>query len=138
MYIHVAYWRDFGSGYKKTVNDLLNTYLFNNNSLRNYISDALKQELHINDYEYTKLFNKIEDMPIEELDAKYPKVASAFRKIINDMDIQKRSFGRNYNEILVTNPKIQAIFCYDRQPEQISSYLRRFAERNNIPIIAFN
>ena len=76
-------------------------------------------------------------MPIEELEIKYPKVAKAYRKIFNDMDIQKRSYGRNYNEILVTSPKIQAIFCYDKNPESISSYLRRYAEKHNLPIVVF-
>lgn len=136
--IHVAYWRDFGSGYKKTVKDLFKTYLFQNNEQRNYISEKLKKELHLNDKAYIKLFNEIEDMTMEDL-AKYnPRIAKAYRKIFNDMEISKRSYGRNYNEILVTSPKIQAIFCYDKNPENISSYLRKYAERNDIPIIVFN
>lgn len=135
--IHVAYWRDFGSGYKKTIGDLYRTYLFQNNPQRDYISSQLKKELHINSKEYIKLFHKIEDMPMEELEVKYPKVARAYKKIFNDMDVQKRSFGRNYNEILVTSPKIQAIFCYDKNPESISSYLRKYAEKHDLPIIVF-
>ena len=64
--------------------------------------------------------------------------AKAYKNIFDKMEVSKRSFGRNYNEILVTSPKIQAIFCYDTHAEDVSSYLRRYAERNNIPIIVFN
>ena len=92
----------------------------------------------MSDKEYIKLFNEIEDLTLEELEIKSPKVAKAYRKIFNDMEISKRSYGRNYNEILVTSPKIQAIFCYDKTPQNISSYLRRYAEKHDIPIIVFN
>ena len=53
------------------------------------------------------------------------------------MDISKRNYGRNYNEILVTRPRIQAVFCYSRTPDSIPSYLRRFAEKNDVPIVVF-
>ena len=135
--IHVAYWRDFGSGYPKTIKDLFYTYLFQNNPQREYISSKLKSVLQVSDNEYIKLFHQIEDMPIEDLELKYPKVANAYRKIFNDMEVSKRSYGRNYNEILVTNPKIQAIFCYDKHPENVSSYLRKYAEKHNVPIVVF-
>ena len=136
--IHAAYWRDFGSGCKKTIKDLFNIYLFKNNEQRNYISEQIKKELHLDSEHYVKLFNLIEDMPMDELDQKAPKVAKAYRKIFENMEMAKRSWGRNYNEILVTSPKIQGIFCYDKSPESISSYLRKYAERNDIPIVVFN
>ena len=136
--IHAAYWRDFGSGYKKTIQrDLFGTYLFQNNPQREYMSSKLKKELHLNDKEYINLFPKIEDIPIEKLEAISTKTAKAYRKIFNDMEVSRRSNNRNYNEVLVTSPKIQAIFCYDKKPENISSYLRRYAEKHNVPIIVF-
>lgn len=134
---HVAFWRDFGSGYRKSVKDLLDTYLFCNSNKRNYIPDYLKQHLRMNDKEYIALQHKIEDMPLEKIEKIAPKVAKTYRDLYQDMEIGKRSFGRNYNEILVTNPKIQGIFCYNKKPENISSYLRKYAERNDIPIVVF-
>lgn len=134
---HVAYWRDFGSGYKKSTKDLYSTYLFQDNTIRNYISDKLKGKLHLSDKEYIALFRKIEDLPMEKLEAYEPKVAKAYKEIFRDMEVSKRGYGRNYNEILITNPKIQGIFCYNKTPENVSSYLRKYAERNNIPIIVF-
>lgn len=136
--IHAAFWRDFGSGYKKTVQKhLFGTYLFQNNPQREYISSKLKNELHLNDKEYISLFPKIEDIPMEKLEVMSAKTANAYRKIFNEMEVSRRSYNRNYNEVLVTNPKIQAIFCYDKKPENISSYLRRYAEKHNVPIIVF-
>lgn len=136
--IHVGYWRDFGSGYKKTKKDLFDTYLFSNNPMRSYFSDSLKHQLNISDREYVELVRKIEDLSITELDKAFPNVANAYRKIFSDMDVAKRSYGRNYNEILVTRPKIQALFCYGQQPDNLSTYLRKYAEKNNIPILLFN
>ena len=51
------------------------------------------------------------------------------------MEISKRNFNRNYNEILVTNPKIQAIFCYSKHPASVPSYLRKYAEKHDLPIV---
>ena len=46
--IHAAFWRDFGSGYKKTIEkDLFGTHLFQNNPQREYMSSQLKKELHL-------------------------------------------------------------------------------------------
>lgn len=135
--IHAAYWRDFGSGYKKEKADLIKNYLFSNNEMRNYFSNQLKDELKLGDKEYIDLYRKIEDLPIEELDKKYPDTAKAYRNIFSKMEIQKRGFGRNYNEILVCHPKIQAIFCYDKSPESIPKYLRMYAQKHNIPILSF-
>lgn len=136
--IHAGYWRDFGSGYKKEKQDLFSKYLFSNNFTRTYFSYSLKKELKLSDDDYISLIGKIADLSITELDKYYPKVADAYRKIFTDMDVSKRSYGRNYNEILVSRPKIQALFSYGQNPENISAYLRRYAERNNIPILSFN
>ncbi len=136
--IHAGYWRDFGSGYKKNKKDLFDTYLFHNDPTRTYFSNSIKHELNLSDKAYIELIRKIEDMSITELDAAFPNVAKAYRRIFTKMDVSKRSFGRNYNEILVSRPKIQALFCYGQHPDNLSAYLRRYAEKNNIPILVFN
>lgn len=135
--IHAGHWRDFGSGYKKEKADLIKNYLYSNSEMRNYFSKQLKDELKLSDKEYIDLYHKIEDLPIEELDKNFPYVARAYRNIFSNMETQKRSYGRNYNEILVSHPKIQAIFCYDKSPENIPKYLRQYAQKNNILILSF-
>ena len=117
--------------------DLFATYLFSNIEQRTYFSNQLKRHLHLSDSEYIKLIEKIEDLSIYELEQQHPNVAKAYRKIIHEADVSKRTYGRNYNEVLVNNPKVQAIFCYDQSPRELPAYMRRFAQKNNIPIIVF-
>jgi len=135
--IHAGYWRDFGSGYKKDKNDLIKNYIFSDSETRTYFSRQLKNELNLNDDEYIDLFPKIANRPIEKLDKTFPEVAKAYRRIFSNMETAKRSMGRNYNEILVTRPKIQAIFCWDKSPEHIPLYLRKFAAKHDLPVLVF-
>lgn len=135
--IHAGYWRDFGSGYRKDKHNLFSTYLFSNNFARNYFSDELKKKLKLSDSAYIDLLRKIEDLSITQLDIKFPQVAKAYRNIFTNMNTSIRSFGRNYNEILVSRPKIQALFCYRQNAECLPAYLRRYAEKNDIPILYF-
>ncbi|MBO5949014.1 hypothetical protein J6Q66_09300 [bacterium] len=135
--IQAGYWHDFGTGYKKDKKTLFNTYLFSKHQSRTYFSNQIKSRLNLSDNEYIKLFRKIENMSITQLDKYFPKVAKCYRDLVENANILKRNYGRNYNEILVTRPKIQAVFCYDISPTQIPDYLRRFAEKNDMPIIVF-
>ena len=136
--IQAGYWRDFGSGYKKDRNTLFSQYLFSNNETRTYFPNQLKKELNLTDAEYINLLRKIEDVPMSLLDRFFPNVANAYRNIFTNMETSKRSYSRNYNEILVTRPKIQAVFCYDQKPSEISPYLRSYAQRQGIPILVFH
>jgi len=47
------------------------------------------------------------------------------------------TYGRNYNEVLVTRPKIQGVFAYDRSITQVPKYLRKYAQDQDIPVIIF-
>ena len=47
------------------------------------------------------------------------------------------TYGRNYNEVLVTRPKIQGVFAYDRSITQVPKYLRQYAADADIPVIIF-
>lgn len=143
--INVAYYRDFGSGCGKNIDTLKSQYLFDgfNKNMRTYMPDAVKKELNLTDEEYKKLYKEISDKPIEELDKTHPKVAMAYRDIINNMEEGKRSHGRQYNEILVSRPQIQGVFYQGEfkygQPdiESVPLFLREYAEEHNLPIIYF-
>src|SRR5574344_1946441 len=139
--INVAYFRDFGSGCKKNLNKLKKEYLYEgyHSMYRNYMSDLVKKELNISDDEYKKLYPQIANKSMEQLDKEKPKVATAMRNIINNMEEGKRSYGRQYNEVLVGRPKIQGVF-YQGKNDDISSvpeFLRKYAEDNDVPIIYF-
>ena len=74
-----------------------------------------------------------------ELDKEYPEVGKAMRELFKRMEGGKRAHGRQYNEMLVTRPKIQAVFDYGDSSDisKIPAYLRQYAAENNLPIIYF-
>ncbi len=147
--IHAAYYRDFGSGTKKDIELLKDEYLFSTqrSEERKYISELLKQKLGLSDEEYTKFLPEISDKSILELDKTHPEAARAMREIFDAMEGGKRSAGRQYNEILITRPKIQGIFFEGKHKDdstpgeytidKVPEYLRRYAADNDLPIIFF-
>ena len=139
--INAGYYKDFGSGYEKNLDGLKKHYLFDgtNKRYRTYISDELKKLLGINDKQYVELYEQIKNKTILELDKHYPEVAKAMRVLFKRMEGGKRANNREYNEILISRPKIQAVFDYGRQSDisNIPEYLRQYAADNNLPIIYF-
>ena len=145
--IHVAYYRDFGSGCKKDIPLLLGEYLFQNEKHRDYISNLVKAKMGLSDEEYRKLIPEIADKSITELDETHPEVAQVMREVFNDMEGGKRSAGRKYNEILITRPKIQGVFFQGKQKDdgtlgeytidKVPEFLRQYAADNDLPIIFF-
>lgn len=139
--IQAGTYKDFGSGYGKDLETLKSEYMFDGKrkSIRNFMSDIVKKKMKLSDEEYKELYNKVSDKSITELDKINPKYAQAMREIIEEMDIHKRSYGRNYNEWLVSKPKIQGVFLesdkysYTNPPE----FLAKYAEDNDLPIIYF-
>lgn len=138
--IHAGYFNDFGTGYKKDIDGLKDCYLFDNykKEYRNYISQKLKQRLNCYDESYRARIKKISHCKgINEVEKADEKFADAFRVTFAEMDRGKRSFGREYNEILVSRPKIQGVFAYDKDYNDIPLYLRQYAADNDLPIILF-
>jgi len=143
--IHAAYYRDFGSGCRKDKELLKKDYLFGGyqHGYREYISDELKKELHLTDEEYQKLYPTIVNKSIPILEKENPRVGQAFKNIIENMENGKRSHGRQYNEILITRPQIKAVFYQGKKNdgeyklEDVPEFLRKYAEKNDIPIIYF-
>lgn len=130
--IHAGYYCDFGSGYKKDLDGLMADYLYGGSRkiIREYFPDKLKQELKLSDEEYKKLYVQISDKSIEEIQQINPEVADAYRKIFKEMEV-------NYNEFLISRPKIQGVFTYGKTYEQIPLFLRQYAEEHDLPVIIF-
>lgn len=143
--IGVAYYRDFGSGYKKDTNSLVNNYINGfMYSYRNYLPKLIKEELHLTDEEYIKLYEKIKDKPMDELEKDYPEVAEALKNIFAKMEVHKRKFQRDYNEVLVEKGPTSAIYFVgtdeqgnEYKVEDIPEFLRKYAQDNDLPIIYF-
>ena len=143
--IHAGTYKDFGSGCGKDLKTLKADYLFGGirHDIREFMPDRLKEKLKISDEEYKKLFNEISDKSISELDITHPHVSKAMREIFEEMEIHKRKYNRNYNEWLISRPKIQGIFWEGKKGNNtysindVPEYLRKYAEENNLPIIYF-
>lgn len=139
--IQAGTYKDFGSGYGKDLETLKTEYLFNGRrkNVRNFMSDNMKKRLNLSDKEYQNLYSEIADKSITELDKSHPKVAKAMRDMFMEMEIHKRRHGRDYNEWLVSRPKIQGVFIqsskykYDEPPE----FLIKYAVDNDLPVIYF-
>jgi hypothetical protein len=136
---YAAYFRDFGSGNKKSIAQV-KKYIFDKarTKEREYISKLVQQKLNLSKEEYAKLYTQIADKSLEELDKTHPKAAKAFREIFGEMESGKRAHGRQYNEVLVSNPKIHGVFTYEQRAEQIPQFLRQYAQDNDLPVIVFN
>lgn len=143
--IGAAYYRDFGSGCKKTKENLIKDYINGSaHSYRNYIPNLMKQELNLTDDEYIELYKEIKDKPLDVLEREKPQVANTIKNIFEKMEIHKRKFQRNYNEILITKHKPSGVFFVGKDAnknrykvEDIPEFLRKYAQDNDLPIIYF-
>lgn len=143
--IGAAYYRDFGSGCKKTEESLLNDYIFGENYMyRKYFSELMKKELNLSDEAYIELFHKIKDKPIEQIEQETPYAAYAIKNIFSKMETYKRKFQRDYNEVLVGKGQTTGVFFVGKdeegkryESENIPEYLRKYAQDNDLPIIYF-
>lgn len=152
--IHAGYCSDFGTGYGKSIELLKSDYLFrgqrkakgiaddiwrsDRTKYRDYISSLIKQKMGISDEEYVKYIEKIQGCKsltdIEQVDGNFAKT---LKEVFEEMESTKRKGGRQYNEMLVSRPKIQGVFAYDKPYEAIPEFLRKYAQDNNLPIIIF-
>ena len=144
--IGAAYYRDFGSGCKKTTENLINNYLNGNCiSYRKYVPQLIKDALNINDEEYIALYEEIKNKPLDILEQEKPYVAYALKDIFAKMEVHKRKFQRNYNEALITKGENKAIYFYGKnadesgryEVENMPEFLRKYAQENDIPLIYF-
>ena len=139
--INAGYFRDFGSGYGKTLDKLKENYLFNGSwsQFRTYCSEELKKLLNMDDIEYMKFYEQIKNKSITEIDKEYPQAAVALREFFKKMEGGKRRYGRQYNEMLITRPKIQGVFNYGKSNDisKIPEFLRIYAQENDLPIVYF-
>ncbi len=141
--IGVAYYRDFGSGCQKTEEMLIDDYIQGGSYLyRKYFSELLKKELNLSDEQYIDLYQKIKDKPIEQIEKEFPYAAYAIRNIFSQMEVHKRKFQRDYNEVLVGNGDTTGVFFVGKddngnvyKPENIPEFLRKYAQENDLPII---
>ncbi len=151
--IQAGYYRDFGTGYSKSIELLKQDYLFHGTrknileddsyrddrtQYRDYISSLIKDKLNLNDGDYIEYMKKIKDCKtitdIEKVDKTF---AQGLLDVFKNMQSGRRKGGRAYSEMLVTRPKTQGVFAYDKNYEAIPKFLRKYAQENDIPIVIF-
>ena len=139
--VQAGTYKDFGSGYGKDLETLKQEYLFNGirKEVRNFMSDNLKKRMGLSDEDYKKLYPTIANKSITELDKTNPEVAKNLREMFLEMDVHRRRHGRDYNEWLVSRPKIQGVFLQSNKYTNCvpPKYLAKYAEENDLPVIYF-
>ncbi|MBQ4645800.1 MAG: hypothetical protein IJB79_00470 [Candidatus Gastranaerophilales bacterium] len=152
--IHAGYERDFGTGYGKSIELLKQDYLFRGQRkdvfddktawrrdrtlFREFIPEKIQKATGMTPEQYYQKLIEIQDCKsltdVEKIDKDF---ADKLLGVFNDMHNGKRGFGRNYNEILVSRPKVQGVFAYDKSYADIPEFLRKYAQDNDMPIIIF-
>ncbi len=139
--IQAGTYKDFGSGYGKDLETLKSEYLFGGprKYVREYIPKKIKRKLNLTDDEYKEMIPQISNKSITEIERENPKIAKAYKDVFKEMNIHMRRFGRDYNEFLISRPKIQAVFYEGagRRADDIPEFLRRYSQENDMPIIYF-
>ena len=147
--IHAGYFKDFGSGFKKDIDTLKQHYLFpekkqntiwggNRSQYRTYFPNLIKRKLDYYDSDYLRTIREIQDCKsITDVEEKNKKFAKTILEIFDNIHFGERKYNRQYNEILISRPKIQGVFSYGQKYEDIPLFLRKFAQDNDLPIIMF-
>ena len=152
--IHAGNYYDFGTGYSKSIEMLKFSYLFyglrkehctdkmtlkgDKTKHRNYIPNLIKQKMNIDDNTYALLIDKLQNCKsISDIEKISPEFAKAFIEAFDEIKQLQKGSRMKYNEILVSKPKIQAVFARDEAFEDIPVFLRKYAQDNDLPIIIF-
>ncbi|MGN0031560.1 MAG: hypothetical protein ACI37Q_06375 [Candidatus Gastranaerophilaceae bacterium] len=143
--IHAGLPVDFGSGYKKDYDTLLNEYLFGyeRSNVRKYWSDEVKKKFELDDEGYKKFNERIKNKSFNQIKSEEPETARKIQEIIDDMEVKRRAGGRNYNEWLVSRPEIQGGFFWGKNPNtgktktisDVPLFIREYLAEHNLPLI---
>ena len=145
-YIHGGGETDSGSGYGKNIDEFKSRYIFGGARQcdRDYISDLIKETLGFNDEEYVNFIQKNQNksmLEIEPIEAR-EKLIKQFALINSNT----RRGNREYNEMYVSNPKVQGCFAYSTKDyigdtiqfiDAQQEFLKDYAKENDLPFFIF-
>ncbi len=135
--IHAAYNDDLDSGFKKNTDTIKNEYLFQDNKVdgRSLVSTLYKASIKMTDEEYIKWFDKVKDIPSEKIvNSEYGDNVKTVQKAF--FADGYNSYHGNYNEILISHPKITGLFIVDGYLCQLPKAARKYAQDNDLPVIS--
>lgn len=146
-YIHGGGETDSGSGCKKSLDLFKRNYAFSDgyrHSDRCYISDLIKQSLHLTNEQYVEFVKNNANKAICEIEPKeyQEKLVKAFSTINSNV----RKGERSYNEMYITNPRTMGVFAYSNSSyinnvldfvSKQADFLKEYALEEDIPFIVF-
>ncbi len=145
--IHAGTYKDFGSGYKKDYDTLLQEYLFHSRysdrtDVRKYWSKQIKEKFGLDDESYKDFNEMIKNKSFTQIRQETPDIALKIQEIVDEMDVLRRKGGRNYNEWLISRPEIQGGFFWGSDFEKIGVdevplFIREYLAEHNLPLIYF-
>ncbi len=147
-YIHGGGETDSGSGCCKTITDFKNDYAFESgyrHSDRLFVSELIKEKLHISDKEYMELVQNNINKPISEIEPK--KYQKEIIEALATINSNTRTGNRSYNEMYLSNPEVMGVFAYGSHDWKITDpigfinkkpeYLKDYALEKDIPYVIF-
>lgn len=132
--IHAGYYKDMQTFERLDIDTLIFKYLFNeeNKLYRTYFSSLFKNTFGFNDREYMDFLEKYKNKSIEDIED--ISIKDKILKYLDSVPVKFYEKDHNHNEILITNPKISALFAYDTLNLGIADFLIEFAQKQNLPI----
>ena len=145
-YIYGGGKTDTGSGYEKDINNFKKYYIFGGvrQSDRNYISSLIKETLNLTDEEYVEFIEANQNKSMLEIEP--VEARKALIKKFSEIKSNIREGNREYNEMYVSNPKVQGCFAYSAKDEvgnitdfihSQPEFLTEYAKENNLPFFVF-
>ena len=151
-YIHGGGARDSGSGYKKTIADFKNRFLFGGEreDERLFLSQLIKEATGMSDKEYIEFVEKNANKSMYEIEP--AKIRDKIIKAYASINSNVRRGDRSYNECYVSNAEASAPFVYPEKGSVVGNpveflnsdkvaskieFLRKYAHDNDEVFIVF-
>ncbi len=132
--IHAGYYKDMQTFEYIDIDTLIFKYLFNdeNKIYRTYFSSIFKEVFCFDNDSYIDFIEKYKNRHIEEIEDNCIK--DKILKYLDSIPVKFYEKDHNHNEILITNPKISALFVCDTTTFDIPDFLINFAKQQNLPV----
>ena len=145
-YIHGGGETDSGSGCGKNIDNFKQRYLFGGERQkdRDYISNLIKETLNLNDEEYIAFIKANQNKSMLEIEPIEAREALIKRFALINSNVRYGS--REYNEMYISNPKVQGCFAYSSEDnvgdistfiDNQEAFLKNYAKEHNLPFIVF-
>ena len=147
-YVHGGGRTDRGSGCGKSIDTFKEDYAFRNSKRhedRVFVSELIKENLHLSEEEYQKLVQENVNKPITEIEPK--KYQEQIVKALATINSNTRTGNRSYNEMYLSNPEVMGVFAYSARDWGINkpidfvankpAYLRNYALEKDVPFVIF-